>query len=250
MGTTEVTFDAYSIFRNPSQDSDAGFNGEPFGVEMVTRPSPAYEDPAHGMGTIGHPMVGMTRIAAMNYARWLSEKTGRLFRLPTEAEWEYACHAGIQDVYTFGDDTTPLGEHAWHEANSGDEYHEVGLKAPNAWGLYDLHGNVAEWTMDRYDRRFYEVIPQDGSAVNPRTEEGTRGLGVVRGGSFEDDAPGLRCAQRIPEDTRWKRRDPQMPKSRWWNTDSQHVGFRLVSPAQDYTPDEIREYWQRILGPR
>jgi len=250
MGVTEVTFDAYSIFQYPNLDSEVGTNGGASGVDMITRPSPAYEDPAHGMGRQGHPMVGMTRKAAMEFARWLSEKTHRLYRLPTEAEWEYVCHAGVQDVFTFGDDPEGLDEHAWYAQNSGDEYHEVGLKAPNAWGIHDLHGNVAEWTMDRYDHRFYELIPQDGSALNPRTEESTRGLGAVRGGAYDDDAAGLRCADRYRESTRWKRRDPQMPKSRWWNTDSAHLGFRLMSPAREYTQEEIRSYWDAILGER
>ena len=104
--------------------------------------------------------------------------------------------------------------------------------------------------MDRYDLHFYARIPQDGTAADPRTEESTVGLGVVRGGAFNDDAAGLRCADRFRETTSWKRRDPQMPRSRWWNTDSPHVGFRLVSPAVDHTIEEIHAYWEGILGAR
>lgn len=250
MGVTEVTFDLYALFRDETRDTPVGADGEPFPVEMITRPSPPYEDPTHGMSAPGRPMTGMTRPAAMHFARWLSEKTGRLFRLPTEAEWEYACRAGHQDAYTFGDDPADLEAHAWYEANAGGTLHEVGAKEANAFGLHDLHGNAAEWTMDRYDRNFYADLPGDGSAVNPRTEASTRGLGVVRGGSFQDGAEELRCAARYPETTRWKRRDPQMPKSRWWNTDAPHVGFRLVSPPETYTLDQIRAYWDAILGPR
>ncbi len=251
MGVHEVTYDAFSIFQHRNLDNGLGGSSElPFGVDMITRPSQAYEDPAHGMGATGHPMVGMTRVAAMEFARWLSEKTGRLYRLPTEAEWEHACRAGGDDVYTFGDNPGTLVEHAWYANNSGDTFHEVGLKEPNAWGIHDLHGNVAEWTMDRYAADFYAGIPDDEPTANPRAEQSTRGLGVVRGGAYNDDAAGLRCAERFAETTRWKRRDPQMPKSRWWNTDSPHLGFRLMSPAREYTQDEIRSYWDAILGER
>jgi len=250
VGAHEVTFDSYSIFRHENLDNETGSHGERFELEMITRPSPPYEDPSQGMSGPERPMTGLTRIAAMEFARWLSEKSGRLYRLPTEAEWEYVCRAGSQRVYTFGSDPARLHEYAWFADNSDDSFHEVGQKAPNPWGIHDLLGNVAEWTMDPYDRDFYEGIPDDGSAMNPRTEESTRGLGVVRGGSFQDDATGLRCAGRYPETTRWKRRDPQIPKSRWWNTDSPHVGFRLVSPAREYTQEDIRSYWEGILGER
>jgi formylglycine-generating enzyme required for sulfatase activity len=251
MGVHEVTFEAYTLFMYRELDDHVGTNGHlTFDADAISRPSPAYEDPAHGMGRTGHPMVGITRVAAMEFARWLSEKSGRLYRLPTEAEWERACRAGGRSAYGFGDDPAELDSFAWYGANSGGAYHPVGSKAPNAFGIHDLHGNVAEWTMDRYDLHFYERIPQDGTAANPRTEESTVGLGVVRGGAFDDDEAGLRCADRFRETSAWKRRDPQMPRSRWWNTDSPHVGFRLVSPAGEHTPEEIHAYWERILGAR
>ncbi len=251
MGVHEVTYDAFSIFQHRNLDNGLGGSRElPFGIDMITRPSTPYEDPAQGMGGMGRPMVGMTRVAAMEFARWLSEKTGRLYRLPTEAEWEHACRAGSNHTFSFGDDSVALAEHAWYADNSDGTFHEVGLKVPNAWGIHDLHGNVAEWTMDRYAMHFYAGIPDNGHTENPRTEESTRGLGVVRGGAYNDDAAGLRCAERFAETTRWKRRDPQMPKSRWWNTDSPHVGLRLMSPVRQYTPREIQAYWDDILGAR
>jgi formylglycine-generating enzyme required for sulfatase activity len=250
MGVHEVTFDSYAIFRHEHLDNPVGPGDDAFPVEMVTRPSPPYEDPSRGMSGPGRPMTGITRVGAMEFARWLSEKTGRLYRLPTEVEWEYACRAGRDQIYAFGDDPADLDTHSWFEPNSDGSFREVGLKAPNAWGLFDIHGNVAEWTMDPYDPDFYEGLAEDGPAANPRTGESSRGLGVVRGGSFQDAAPGLRCAERHAEETRWKRRDPQIPKSRWWNTDSPHVGFRLVSPAREHTHEEIRSYWDRVLGER
>lgn len=246
MGRHEVTYDEYEIFRFLRLDSAAGaVPGEPFDVDAVSRPTPPYEDPAHGMGTRGHPAVGMTRRAALEYARWLSDKTGRLFRLPIEAEWEYACRAGGEGAFTFGDDPAALDDHAWSAANAAGAYHEVGRKAANRWGLYDLHGNVAEWVADGYSEKAYWTI--DGGRLDPLAGYPPRGRGLVRGGSYLDEAARLRCAEHTPEDPRWKRRDPQIPRSRWWNTDAPHVGFRIVSPARPYSREEIRAYWQRVL---
>lgn len=258
----EVTHQQYSPFRFESFDSDAGPNGGgSFKVDAVTRPSPPYEDPSHGMGGDEHPMTGVTRWNALHYARWLSEKTGRLFRLPTEAEWEYACRAGGTAAFGAGlSDAVALSGRAWLETESGGIPHGVGSLTANAWGLYDMHGNAAEWVMDGYQADAYlrpdaggptgtnGATGANGTVVEPLAGDATRGRGVVRGGAFDDPAAEARCAARYPEAAAWKRRDPQIPKSRWWNTDSPHVGFRLVSPAQDHTMDEIRQYFDALLG--
>ena len=258
MGVTEVTYDVYAIFRDRRLDTTVGAPADaPFDADAVTRPSPPYEDPSHGMSGPGRPATGMTRVAALRFARWLSEKTGRLYRLPTEAEWERACRAGSEDVrglsteaYDAGGDDAgaALAAHAWFAGNSGGSLRDVATKSANAWGIHDLLGNAAEWTLDPYVADFYASIPSDGSAANPSTGPSTRGRGVVRGGAFDDDLPRLRCADRFEETPRWKRRDPQIPKSRWWNTDSPHVGFRLVSPEADHSPEEIRAFWDALLG--
>jgi len=249
MTTYEITHDQFGPFRYRRLDSSDGPSSDiPFDADAVTRPSPPYEDPAHGMGKADHPVVGMTRLAALRYARWLSEKTGRLFRLPTEAEWEYACRAGASTTYGFGNDSTHVGDYAWYDGNSGAAYHRVGLKRPNAWGLHDMHGNVAEWVMDTYDEGSYGAFPDSTQRFDPMVGDPSRGRGLVRGGAFDDEVTRLRCAERFPETPAWKRRDPQIPKSRWWNTDSPHVGFRLVSPARDFSMEEIVNYWERTLG--
>ena len=245
MSVHEVTDDTFLIFRQRRLDSPAAAVPElGFNVDAVSRPSPPYEDPAQGMGGDNRPAVGMTRRAAMLYARWLSEKTGRLFRLPTEAEWEYACRGGE----TVAVDPSLLAELAWYEPNAGGRFHQVGRKAPNAWGLHDLRGNAAEWVLDGYSADAYAALPEVSAATDPVAGDPVRGRGVVRGGSYRDEADQLRCAARQPEMGAWKRRDPQIPKSAWWNTDAPHVGFRLVSPAREITPDEIRAYWDQILG--
>lgn len=247
MGTHEVTYDEFVIFRYRERDSDSTAVSETaFSADAVARPSPPYEDPAHGMGSTGYPASGMTQWAALHYARWLSQKTGRFYRLPTEAEWEYACRAGSASAYSFGDDPAELDTHAWHYGNSDEVFQKVGRKAPNDWGLHDMHGNVAEWTLDQYDPDFFTSLDDTTAApwvtptsLHPRT---------VRGGAYDDDPEALRCAARLRSNMAWKRRDPQIPKSFWWNTDSPFVGFRLVSPVAPPNAQEIEEFWALVLG--
>ena len=258
MGTTEVTHEVFSIFRDRRLDDDMRADPAlPFDADAVTRPSPPYEDPAHGMGGPGRPATGMTRVAALHFARWLSEKTGRLYRLPTEIEWEYACRAGHDDAFGLELGTahrdnlesimTLLSERAWFDANSNGSLRDVGTRASNGWGLHDLLGNAAEWTLQPYDAEHYASLG-DGSVEGTEPGTSTRGRGVVRGGAFDDDLHRLRCADRFEETSAWKRRDPQVPKSRWWNTDSPHVGIRLVSPERPWSTAEITAYWDGILG--
>ncbi|MDE3003430.1 MAG: SUMF1/EgtB/PvdO family nonheme iron enzyme [Gemmatimonadota bacterium] len=256
MGTTEVPHEVFSVFRDRSLDDDIRADpSRPFDADAVTRPSPPYEDPAHGMGGAGRPATGMTRAAALHFARWLSEKTGQLYRLPTEMEWEYACRAGHEDAFGLGaayqEDlesiASLLSDRAWFEVNSDGSLRDVGTLAPNSWGLYDLLGNAAEWTLHPYDADRYASL-DDAPTTRREPDTSTRGRGVVRGGAFDDDLRHLRCADRFEETSAWKRRDPQIPKSRWWNTDSPHVGIRLVSPARPLSGSEITAYWDGILG--
>jgi formylglycine-generating enzyme required for sulfatase activity len=188
----------------------------------------------------------MTQYAALQYARWLSAKTGEFYRLPTEAEWEYACRAGSTTSYSFGEDPAELDLYAWHFGNSDETFHEVGQKRPNEWGLYDMHGNVSEWTLDQYDPSFYASLPEESDS--PWARPTSRHPRTVRGGAFDDDPGALRCADRLKSNLKWKRRDPQIPKSVWWNTDSQFVGFRLVRPANRPSAEEIEAFWALVLS--
>ena len=242
IGMHEVLYDAWSIYRTRERDNSMAAPSVDFDPDIVARPSPPYEDPAHGMGTMGHPAVGMTQWAALQFARWLTEKTGNFYRLPTEAEWEYACRAGTTTPFSFGEGT--LDAHAWHYGNSDEAFHPIGLKAPNPWGLFDMHGNVAEWTLDEYDATFYAQMAANSpwsvpTRLYPRT---------VRGGAYDDDPAALRCAARLESSASWKRRDPQIPKSMWWNTDSPFVGFRIVRPVAPPSPEEQAQFWAIVLG--
>jgi len=129
---------------------------------------------------------------AVAYAKWKSEREGKIYRLPTEAEWEYACRAGSQSRFCFGDDEALLGEYAWYAPNAEGMTHDVGTKKPNAWGLYDMHGNVWEWCRDRYAQD-YQTTPCDGSAFE-NTSENER---VLRGGSYNADVEKCSCTSRI-----------------------------------------------------
>jgi len=125
---------------------------------------------------------------AVAYAQWKSEREGKKYRLPTEAEWEYACRAGSEETFCFGEDESLLSEYAWYAHNAEKVTHNVGRKKPNAWGLYDMHGNVWEWCLDRYADN-YTHTPSDGSAYAIASEKGR----VLRGGSYQKCS----CTSRI-----------------------------------------------------
>jgi len=251
MAKYETTWDLFELFMDkegitygPSTNITASIKDE---IDAITRPSPPYEDPSFGMGKYGFPAASMTQYSALVFCKWLSKVTGKFYRLPTEAEWEYACRAGTNTAYHFGDDPAQLDEYGWFYDNSNYVYHKVGEKKPNPWGLYDMHGNVAEWTLDQYYPDFYEEL-KDVTTKDPWAKPVSLYPRSVRGGSYDDDPETLRSAARIPSDpSRWKRRDPQIPKSFWWNTDSPFVGFRVVSPAKEMSQEEIDEFWAVVL---
>jgi formylglycine-generating enzyme required for sulfatase activity len=183
----------------------------------------------------------MTQLAAKMYCKWLSAKTGRYYRLPTEAEWEYACRAGTTTAYSFGDDPDDLDDYGWYYDNSDDKYQKVGQKEPNPWGLHDMHGNVAEWVLDGYSSEGYKSLAGK-SWKNPMVPpKGIFGQ-VVRGGSWFDDADRLRSAARGFSQEDWKAQDPQIPQSIWYMTDADYVGFRIVRPLRAPTPKEAERY--------
>lgn len=243
MGEFEITWDLYQLFMSREIDVDrpaqAAGSEVSLDVDAVSGATTPYVEMSFGMGTDGYPAVCMTQYAASKFCEWLSAMTGNFYRLPTEAEWEYACKAGTDSDYSFGNDPYQLNEYAWSANNSQDKYQKVGTKKPNPWGLHDMHGNVAEWTLDQYAP--YSKASQNNPFVKP-TKTYPRS---VRGGSYMDDPDQLRSTARTKSEKGWKVRDPQIPKSKWWHTDAQFVGFRVVRPVKTPSAQAQKTYWKQ-----
>lgn len=202
--TTELPFDAFDIFVYGLDETE-----QTPGTDATTRPSKPYIPPDRGFGHAGYAAIGMSFKGADEFCNWLSKKTGHKYRLATEAEWEHAARAGAPGRY--GVDAAKLADHAWFKVNADAKTHPVASKSPNAWGLFDMHGNAAEW-----------VVGIDGKPV-------------TKGGSFKDDAADLEISDRVKPSPAWNASDPQMPKSKWWLADCSFVGFRIVREMEPAT---------------
>lgn len=210
-------------------------------VDAVSRPTAQYIDLTWGMGRdANQPSNSMSQQAGIMYCKWLYNQTGFFYRLPTEAEWEYACRAGGA-----APDLKKLKEIAHFKDNSGGKFQAVkGLK-PNAWGLYDMLGNLSEWTLDQYDPAAYEKLA-DG-VKDPTVPPTSKYPRTARGGSYLDEGSALRCSNRIASSAEWNKRDPQIPKSRWWLTEGMFMGFRVVRPVQQPSKEEIENFYASYL---
>lgn len=224
-------------------------------ADAVTYPTPMYEQDAaprlERMGGRGNkfPAVILSQFAAKQYTKWLSKKTGRFYRLPSEAEWEYACRAGTKTAYFFGDDPAKLKDYAWFNDNSQESdgdvgYHPVMTKKPNPWGLYDMCGNVAEWCIDQYAADWYKqfagkTTPARDTINWPKTQYPR----VLRGGGFASEAAECRSAFRLGSDKSMNEEDPQNPKSPHWLSDGFYIGFRVVSPVAEPSEEEKHKWW-------
>jgi len=201
MSTTEITWDVYDVFVFALDQPDPT---RPDDADVISRPSKPYLPPDRGFGHAGYAALSMTHHAAEQFCVWLSAKTGRTYRLATEDEWEYACRAGSTGLYSFGDDAQSLSAHAWFEDNAQWTTHPVGKLEANTFGLFDMHGNAAEWI------------------------DGRDGTPLVAGGSFLDPADQVTAASRQRQTRAWQASEPQIPRSKWWLSDATHVGFRIV----------------------
>jgi formylglycine-generating enzyme required for sulfatase activity/nitrate/TMAO reductase-like tetraheme cytochrome c subunit len=243
IGRTEVRWREWEAFY--AQRGVPGRESSEYNPDAAeTGPTPPYGSPDQGWGRGARPAITMTHHAAMVYCEWLSSVTGKKFRLPTEAEWEYACRAGTTTPYfvagdpsdftarswwnrLMGADTSPLGDHARYDATSRLRTHPPAAIKPNPWGLLNTIGNVREFCLDWYSVKTYAQYPSSG-VTDPRgPEEGKER--VIRGGSYKSDAVDLRSAARdFTRHDAWMVTDPQSPKSIWWYSDSTDVGFRVV----------------------
>ncbi len=249
MAEVEVTWAQYWSFymqtmsegRTPPEKIYAN-NTRP-DVDVVSGPTPPFGNPDQGWGFGERPALTMTHYGAETFCQWLSLKTGKKYRLPTEAEWEYAARAGSETAYFFegkpskytnegflkqimGIDTTTINRYVIYCNNSKNRTQEPERVIPNPFGLRNMLGNALEWCADYYAEDAYSQV-QDG-AVDPKgPTAGTEY--VVRGGCYNDDAKDLRCAARGSSNyERWLRTDPQKPKSIWWFSDIKSIGFRVV----------------------
>lgn len=198
IGRTEVTWDMFDLYALHRDDKNVG------GADAISRPSRPYGAPDYNWGHAGYPVISVTRHAAEEFCRWLSARTGKRYRLPTEAEWLRAAELAAGPAGSSGSRDSMT----WHRGNSNGTTHPVGTRTADALGLFDLFGNAAEWVAGADDRA------------------------MTRGGSFRDPLDVTGPAARTPFDPSWQERDPQLPKSRWWLSDGPFVGFRIVTSGK------------------
>ena len=257
MGEIEVTWDEYLAFygqtaaEGRTTDTEGLRNNMAAETDAISGATPPYGQPDQGWGMGKRPAISFSFHAAETYCKWLSQVTGKTYRLPTEAEWEYACRAGSQDPYFFpGDpkrfektglraklsknDTTVINTYVIFNGNSPTKTQTADRVKPNPFGLKNMAGNVAEFCSDWYQSDTYALYPE-GILMDPKgPEEGTEH--VIRGGSFLSTADALRSAARdFTKTDSWMKTDPQMPKSIWWYSDCFHVGFRVVCEFDENT---------------
>ena len=196
---TETPWEAYDVFIASGEPSKA-YDMTKFAPDAIARPSKSYILPDLGWGHHGYPAINISILSATMYCRWLSSKTGKKYRLPTEAEWEWACRAGSTKPLT----PEQIKAASWNVSNAGEKTHPVAKKAPNAWKLYDMLGNTGEWATDM------------------------AGKPVLCGPTFHDPAAKQTPDVRAYFKPAWQETDPQLPKSRWWLSDGNFCGFRVV----------------------
>jgi formylglycine-generating enzyme required for sulfatase activity len=197
---TETTWEAFDSFLDSGEPSRA-YDQTDYAPDAIARPSKSYILPDLGWGHHGYPAINISSLSAQMFCRWLSSVTKKKYRLPTEAEWEWACLGGAS---AWKPDAASADRFAWYKGNSRNRTHPVGKKAPNGYGLHDMYGNVGEWATD------------------------AGGKPVLCGGTFQDDLGLLTPQRRQHWSPKWQQSDPQIPKSRWWLSNGSVVGFRIV----------------------
>jgi len=210
-------------------------------IEFIARPTPPYHPMTFGMKRDGHPALSMTQHAANKYCQWISFQTGHFYRLPTEAEWEFACRAGQEGNYSWGDDEKKAAEHAWFDSAT-EHYNIPGKKKPNALGFHDMHGNVLEWTLDQYVPNRKEYFGKD-KVHNPWVKATKPYPHVTKGGHWQHPLADISAAARHQSTPIWKIADPQIPKSLWYHTSTPWLGLRVVRPEKIPTAEEMYHYW-------
>ena len=248
MAEVETTWNQYWAFfdqtmsegRTPPEVVYAR-NSDP-NVDAISGPTSPYVNPDQGWGFGERPAITMTHYAAETFCQWLSKQTGKKYRLPTEAEWEYALRGGTETPYFFegkpkdfsnqgfmrrffSAKTDVISDYVIFVNNSNNKTQEPDRVQPNPFGLKNMVGNVMEYCADRYDPNAYAATGE--KVTNPIHREGEEW--VIRGGDYISDAADLRSAARgYTRHDDWMRTDPQQPKSIWWFSDVRGIGFRVV----------------------
>ena len=260
MAEIEVSWDEYMAFY--AQTASEGRSTDTYKmkktdiseVDAISGATPPYGRPDQGWGLGKRPAISFSFHAAETYCKWLSQVTGKTYRLPTEAEWEYACRAGTTTPYFFpGDpedfekrgfwakfssnDTSTINSFAKYKENSQSKTHLPDKTGANKFGLKNMTGNVAEFCSDWYQPDVYKNYAS-GKIKNPKGPESGEEH-VVRGGSYLSTADRLRSASRDYTRTiAWLKTDPQIPKSIWWYSDCFSVGFRVVCEFDNKTGNQ------------
>lgn len=209
---TEVTWDLYDIYVYELDQPDGSSP-----ADALSRPSKPYVPPDRGFGHDGYPAIGMTRQAAEGFCEWLALITDLEVRLPTQHEWIYLASAGSESPYCCDVTMETLDDVAWYADNSEHTTHPVAQKRPNAFGLYDIHGNAAEWVITD-TRKPYAM-----------------------GGGYRDSAEDSTTTSSQRQVSSWNQSDPQIPKSQWWLADCSWVGFRFVIDATEEHTTRLKE---------
>ncbi|MEM9017082.1 MAG: formylglycine-generating enzyme family protein [Verrucomicrobiota bacterium] len=256
MGKYEVTWDEYEPYMiipvSRKKDGRLSYpkHAKEF-LDFVSSPTTPYTEMSFGMGLEGFPAICMTHHAASKYCQWLSAQTGHFYRLPTEAEWEYACRAGTKSTFWYGNDPERLPEFDVVDPEyTRVGYEKIGTGKPNPWGLYDMHGSVMEWCLDGYVENRLEALqklsprnPAKTTFRNPLIPATTRFPRVARGGTWYDKPVDCRSAVRWFSKPDWMIQDPQEPQSLWYLSDAIWLGFRLVRPLEIPSAEEMVRVW-------
>jgi len=257
MAEIELSWEEYLAFyaqtsaEGRSTDTEGLRNKKTAGTDAISGATPPYGQPDQGWGLGKRPAISFSYHAAETYCKWLSSVTGKTYRLPTEAEWEYACRAGSTSPYSFpGDpkkfektglkaklsknDTAVINSYIIYKENSPAKTQTPDRVQANPFGLKNMAGNVAEFCSDWYQADAYSKTPAQGVKDPKGPETGVDH--VVRGGVFSSGAGDLRSARRdFTKNNSWLKTDPQIPKSIWWYSDCFNVGFRVVCEFDEKT---------------
>ncbi len=201
LAQTETPWEAFDAFTQSGPPSKP-YDQTKFPIDAIARPSKSYILPDRGWGHHGYPAINLSFDSVTMFCRWLSSVTKKKYRLPTEAEWELACREGVDAPVKLS--KGQIEKASWYAGNSATVTHPVATKAANKLGFFDMLGNVGEWTVD------------------------LEGKPVLCGNTFQDEANAINPSIRRHFEPKWQETDPQMPKSRWWLSDSPFAGFRIV----------------------